>query len=186
MAKKSSTDDLLNEIVARRKANQVAAQTDPLARILDDLNAMDALDGLRRRAVLYYGPKVIRGAAPSLGVVIWQRPAGYYGYKTLKLAGVWVVLRGKQPVVCVGYKLLAFSAPFYDADAYHTLIRKSYDLYYKDDNRPPAKPAYSVAYDAETRLELRGTVKHEVLKIVMNAESAGVSDEEEEGLSAEE
>ena len=49
----------------------------------------------------------------------------------------------------------------------------------------PAKPAYSVAYDAETRLDLRGTLKHEVLKIVMNAESAGVSDEPEEEPSDE-
>src|SRR4051812_14454371 len=113
MAKKP--DDLLNEIVARRKANQVAALTDPLARILDDLNAMDALDGLRHRATLCYGPKAIRSALPSMGVVIWQRPPGYHGYKTIKLAGVWAFLRGDTPVVCVGYKSLAFSAPFYDA-----------------------------------------------------------------------
>ncbi len=170
MAKKSSSDDLLNEIMARRKANQVAAQTDPLARILDALNAMDALDGLRLRAPLCYGPKVIRSAFPSMGVVLWQRPSGYHGYKTLKLAGVWVFLRDGQPVISVGQKHLAYSVDFYDADAYHKLIRKNYDLYYKDDNRPPAKPAYSVAYDAEARLDLRAIVTHEVAKMVMSGE----------------
>ena len=73
MPKKS--DDLLNEIIQRRKA-QPASRSRPIRwrSILDDLNAMDALDGLRRRATLCYGPKVIQSALPSLGVVIWQRP----------------------------------------------------------------------------------------------------------------
>lgn len=170
MAKKSSSDDLLNEIIARRKANQVAQQTDPLARILDALNALDALAGLCARAPLCYGPKVIRSALPSLAVVVWQRPAGYYGYKTLKLAGVWVLLRAGQPVISVGQKHLAYSADFYDADAYHKLIRQSYNLYYQDDNRPPVKPTYSVAYDADARLDLRGIVTHEVAKLVLSAD----------------
>src|SRR5690606_41490036 len=50
-------DDLLNEIIQRRKANQLTAQTDPLARILDDLNVMDTLETIRRRSTLCYGPK---------------------------------------------------------------------------------------------------------------------------------
>ena len=169
MAKKQ--DDLLNEILQRRKANQLSQQTDPLARILDDLNAMDALDGLRRRATLCYGPKVIKSPLPSLGVVIWQRPSGYYGYKTLKLVGLWVYSRGegeaKKAIVCIGKKQLKFSAPFYDADAYHKLIRDAYDLYYQDDNQPPAQPSYSVTYDVEQRLELRGMIAHEVGKLLL-------------------
>jgi hypothetical protein len=70
-------------------------------------------------------------------------------------------------VLAVGMKLLAFSAPFYDADAYHKLIRKNYDLYYKDDNTPPAQPAYSVPYDADQRLELRETTGREVAKLLL-------------------
>jgi hypothetical protein len=162
MPKKS--DDLLNEIIQRRRAHQVAQQTDPLAHILDNLNIMDTLDRLRSRAPLCYGPKVIRSAAPSMGVVVWQRPAGYHGYKTLRLVGVWVQPRGEKVMVAVGKKLLPFSAPFYDADAYHKLIRKNYDLYYRDDNTPPAQPAYSVPYDAEQRLDLRATIAHELAK----------------------
>ena len=168
MAKKQ--DDLLNEILQRRMANQLSQQTDPLARILDDLNAMDALDGLRRRATLCYGPKVIKSALPSLGVVIWQRAPGYYGYKTLKLVGLWVFVRGegeeRKAILCIGKKMLKFSAPFYDADAYHKLIRDAYDLYYQDDRKPPSQPAYTVAYDAEQRLDLRGIIAHEVAKLI--------------------
>ncbi len=162
MPKKS--DDLLNEIIQRRRARQIEQQTDPLARVLDDLNVMDTLAAISSRASLCYGPKVIRSAAPSLGVVIWQRPPGYHGYKTLILAGVWVSLRSDRPILAVGKKHLAFSAPFYDADAYHKLIRKSYDLYYADNNKPPAQPSYTVAYDAEQRLELRETIGREVWK----------------------
>ena len=169
MAKKQ--DDLLNEILQRRKANQLAKQTDPLAHILDDLNAMDALDGLRRRAKLCYGPKAIKSALPSLGVVIWQRASGYYGYKTLSLIGIWVSMRAEgesqRPILAIGKKMLKFSAPFYDADAYHKLIRDAYDLYYQDDRKPPTQPAYSVAYDAEQRLELRGMIAHEVGKLLL-------------------
>ncbi|MBI1258556.1 MAG: hypothetical protein GC204_13895 [Chloroflexi bacterium] len=168
MAKKQ--DDLLNEIMQRRKANQLAQQTDPLARILDDLNAMDALDKLRRRATLCYGPKAIKSALPSIGVVIWQRASGYYGYKTLSLIGLWVYFRvegeAKRPIIAIGKKMLKFSSPFYDADAYHKLIRDNYNLYYQDDGKPPAQPTYSVAYDSEQRLELRGMIAHEVGKLL--------------------
>ena len=160
-------DDLLNEIMQRRRAHQVEQQTDPLARILDDLNVMDMLDSIRVRAPLCYGPKVIRSAAPSMGVVVWQRPSGYTGYKTLRLVGVWLSPRDEQVVIAVGMKLLAFAAPFYDADAYHKLIRKSYDLYYRDDNKPPAQPSYRVPYDAEQRLELRAMISHEVAKCLL-------------------
>ena len=73
-------------------------------------------------------------------------------------------MRGENALIAVGKKLLAFSAPFYDADAYHKLIRKSYDLYYHDDNMPPAQARLQRAYDAEQRLELRATIAHELAK----------------------
>ena len=158
-------DDLLNEIMQRRKANQIAAQTDPLARVLDDLNVMDTLEAIRKRSTLCYGPKIINSALPSKGVVLWQRSPGYYGYKTLKLFGIWLVLRDETPVVVIGKKLLPFAAPFYDADAYHKLIKQNYNLYYKDDNQPPAQPGYSVRYDPDERLELRATIAREIARL---------------------
>ncbi len=165
MAKKQ--DDLLNEIMARRKANQLTQQTDPLARVFDELNVMDTLGGIARRANLCYGPKVIKSAYPSLGVVIWQRAAGYHGYKTLNLVGVWLFERDEGVTIAIGRKPLTFGAPFYEAEAYHKLIRNAYDLYYKDDNRPPAKPSYSTRYDPEQRLDLRAIIAHEVGKLIL-------------------
>lgn len=165
MAKRN--DSLLNEIIARRRANQVMQQADPLARVLDDLNVMDTLEALRRRAKLTYGPKIITSALPSKGVVLWQRASGYYGYKTLKVFGVWAFLRDEATVIAVGSKMLAFSSPFYDADAYHKLIKQNYDLYYTDDNRPPAQASFSVRYDAEERLELRETIGKEVARLLV-------------------
>lgn len=162
------SDDLLNEIIARRKALQQAPEQNALERVLDDLNAFDALDQLRRRTQLCYGPKVIHsgGKLISTGVVIWRRAPGYYGYKTLSLIGLWTFHRDEQTLVAIGTKKLAFSPPFYDADAYHKLIRKDYDLYYQDDRTPPAKPAFAVRYDAEQRLDLRETVARELAREV--------------------
>lgn len=165
MAKRN--DSLLNEIIARRRANQVMQQTDPLARVLDDLNVMDTLEALRRRAKLTYGPKIITSALPSKGVVLWQRGNGYYGYKTLKVLGVWAILRDEATVIVVGSKTLAFSAPFYETEAYHKLIKQNYDLYYTDDNRPPAQPSFSVRYDPEARLDLRETVGKEMARLAL-------------------
>ncbi len=160
-------DALLNEIIQRRRANQIASQTDPLARIFDELNVMDTLEMLRKRASFTYGPKIINSALPSKGVVLWRRAPGYYGYKTLTLLGVWAYLRDETPILVVGTKPLAFSAPFYDADAYHKLIKGNYDLYYRDDNRPPAQPAFTTPYDPEQRLELRETLAQQMMKIAL-------------------
>jgi hypothetical protein len=160
-------DDLLNEIIQRRRAHQIAAETDPLARILDDLNVMDTLESIRKRSRLTYGPKVILSAQPSRAVVIWRRAPGYHAYKTLTLIGVWAYLRDDAPIITIGTKQLAFSAPFYDAEAYNKLIRQNYDLYYKDDNRPPAQPAFSVRYDPEQRLDLRETIERELARLIL-------------------
>ncbi len=163
MAKRN--DSLLNEIIARRRANQIIQQADPLAQVLDDLNVMDTLEALHRRVKQTYGPKIITSALPSKGVVVWQRAAGYYGYKTLKLFGVWAYARDETPVIVIGSKMLAYSEPFYEAEAYHKLIKQSYDLYYRDDNRPPPLPAYSVRYDPEARLDLRATIAKELARL---------------------
>lgn len=152
---------------ARAEAPKRAAQEN-LARILDGLNVLGTLEALRMKRFspsLCYGPKTIGALEPvaCVGVVLWFRPAGYYGYKILSLLGVWARGEGAVPQISVGLKRLAFSAPFYDAEAYHKLIRRAYDLYYQDDNLPPTD-AFTISYSAALRLSLRDTIEAELVK----------------------
>lgn len=154
---------------AKAEAPKRAAQED-LARILDGLNVWDALDTLRASRFarnLCSGPKAVSGfePIPFVGVVIWHRPAGYYGYKTLTVLGVWAHMEAGLPVIKIGQKRLSFSAPFYDAEAYFKLIRREYDLYYKDDGTPPAD-ALAIPYHHDERLALRDTVAAELARRV--------------------
>ena len=138
------------------------AQLDELARILDGLNALDALDLLRAKRFspnLSWGAKAFTGKQPTpwVGGLIWHRPAGYFGYKTLTVIGVWAVAEAEGPRIIVGSKLLAFTAPFYEAEAYHKLIRDSFDLYYTDRGAPPEQNhwVFTTLYNPTQRLELR-------------------------------
>ena len=153
----------------RAEAPKRAAQEN-LARILDGLNVLGTLETLRAMRFsphLCYGPKTVGALEPvvCVGVVLWFRPAGYYGYKTLTLLGVWAQGEGTIPTIAVGVKRLAFARDFYDAEAYHKLIRRGYDLYYNDDGLPPPD-AFTIAYSAEMRLSLRETIAAELAKRV--------------------
>ena len=151
------------------EAPKRAAQED-LARILDGLNTWDALDDLREKRFarsLCSGPIALGGLepVPYVSVVIWYRPAGYYGYKTLTVLGVWARADAGLTTIAVGAKRLAYSAPFYDAEAYHKLIRRNYDLYYKDDGLPPAD-SLVIPYHHDERLQLREVVAAELARRV--------------------
>jgi hypothetical protein len=135
------------------------AQTE-LARLLDGLDAWacaeKALKVLPR--LLNWGPKVVKGIAPSpwLGVVIWGRASGYSGYKTLTVRGIWLRAEGETTRLLVGQKRLPYAVEFYEAEAYHKLIGKNFDLYYRDDGAPPAGTlAFDAPYREEERLALR-------------------------------
>lgn len=144
---------------ARATAPLRAAQND-LAVILDKLNALGALDEVRRARFspsLSAGPKAVSGLMPVpwVGVVVWARPAGYYGYKTLTLLGVWAVAE-TPPRLIVGAKRLAYAAPFFDAEAYHKLFRKGFETYYGDNvATPPEDNPVSFEYIEAERLKLR-------------------------------
>lgn len=153
----------------RAEAPKRAAQEN-LARVLDGLNVLGTLEELRMKRFsqhLCYGPKTIGTLEPAgtVGAVLWHRPAGYYGYKTLTILGVWAQGEGAPPLISVGVKRLPYAGDFYDAEAYHKLIRRSYDLYYRDDSLPPAD-AFTTAYSAEMRLSLRDTLAAELAKRV--------------------
>jgi hypothetical protein len=153
----------------RAEAPKRAAQEN-LASVLDGLNVLGTLEDLRQKRFspnLCYGPKTVGTLEPvvCVGVVLWHRPAGYYGYKTLTMLGVWARGEGTIPMIFVGVKRLAYARDFYDAEAYYKLIRRSYDLYYDDDSLPPAD-AFTILYSAEQRLSLRETIAAELAKRV--------------------
>lgn len=138
-----------------------------LAAILDKLDAWRAVEAALKGAprLLAWGPKAVSGIGPPpwVGVVMWTRAPGYEGYRVLTLRGVWAIEEGEAARVMVGARRLAYSAPFYEAEAYHKLIRNSFDLYYGDDGAPPAQPTLSVLYDEAERLTLREEVRRAVV-----------------------
>ena len=134
-----------------------------LQRVLDALNVFGFLDEARRKvpdAILCFGPKDVYGSGWS-GVVVWFRPAGYHGYKTLTLLGIWACADRDAVPVIMGTRTLAFTAPFYNPEAYFHNIRRGFDLYYGDDASPPAESdrLYVTDYTPSRRLEIRGKIE---------------------------
>ena len=134
-----------------------------LQRVLDDLNAFGFLDDARRKApdeMLCFGPKDVYGSSWS-GVVVWFRPTGYHGYKTLTLLGIWACAQMDAVSIIMGTRTLAFTASFYNPEAYFHNIRRGFDLYYGDDASPPAESdrLYTTSYDQSRRLDIRGEIE---------------------------
>jgi hypothetical protein len=171
---KRPRSDLLEQIAQHRREHQNApkrAAQDAFGLILDGLNALGALEDFKESVQrvkgfptsrLIYGPKPVKGMQPTpwVGVVLWSRPAGYHGYKTLTLTGIWVYAQMGVPHFTVGTKILPFTAPFYDADAYNKLIRREFNLYYSDSPAPPPpeRRVLNAPYEASKRLEHREAV----------------------------
>ncbi|MBE2269258.1 MAG: hypothetical protein IAE80_13580 [Anaerolinea sp.] len=161
------------EQIAEIRGRGERLRVDEMARILDGLNVMEALDTLRRTRFspnLSWGARAFSGITPSawVGVLIWDRPAGYFGYKTLRIIGVWAVAEGDRTNIIVGTKLLPFTAPFYEAEAYHKLIRDGFDLYYSDNGAPPdpARRVFTAPYAPDERLTLRQIIPAQLASCV--------------------
>jgi hypothetical protein len=153
-----------NEIMREVTRLRAAPAQSALASLLDGVDAWRAVESIAATLprLLMGGPKIVQGALPSawVGVIIWQRAQGYTGYRTLRVMGIWAQHEPDAPRLIVGYKLLAYAAPFYDAEAYHKLIRKQYDLYYADDGAPPREHRlYDAPYVPEARLITREAVR---------------------------
>jgi len=160
-------DDLLTQLQrqiavrARAEAHaSIAARQTELAKALDSLNAYDALDTIRRKrftTTVCFGPRPYMGTAPHpwVGVLIWKKAPGYYGYKTLMLYGAWAIDAPDAAIaVVVGSRPIPYTSDFYVAEAYFKLIRESFDDYYSDDASPPdGTPLFTV--DRARRLEQR-------------------------------
>ncbi|MCC6614869.1 MAG: hypothetical protein IT320_15415 [Anaerolineae bacterium] len=141
-----------------------------LARILDDLDAWRAVETALagQPRLIAWGPKIMRGdrPVPWVSVVMWRRASGYSGYKTLTLSGVWAV-QDTPPRIVVGQRRLPYAAPFYEAEAYHKLMRKEFTIYYRDDGAPPSLPSrrWDAPYVPEQRLALRETIRSHMLEM---------------------
>ena len=152
-------------IVAQVRQLRAAPAHAELARALDALDTWGALeDALKAMPrLLAHGPKALQGIDAAerawVGAAIWRRGDGYHGYKVLTVTGVWAAMRDDAPHVLVGTKYLPFAAPFYEAEAYHKLIRSGFSVYYADDGAPPAAPRYDAPYHAGQRLALRDAIR---------------------------
>ncbi|GEM_PF-614703 len=171
LMKRPTRQDILAQLAAYRRERQLAPLRDQqktLARILDDLNAWGALEDLQARHFsknLCWGPTALDGLSPLVwvGVMIWSRPSGYFGYKVLTLTGIWITAAPEDtspPQGIVGVRRLPFASPFYEAEAYHKLIRKGFNLYYQDDGSPPGETGRKLTftYNPTHRLELRTAI----------------------------
>ncbi|MEM6280961.1 MAG: hypothetical protein AAF787_02105 [Chloroflexota bacterium] len=155
--------------LAQRK-RQAAQQTalSPLADIVNGLDVQTAVErAIRQVPAGFYasGPKTIktRRASPAaIGVVMWMKAGGFYGYRTLIVAGVWAQAADTVTQIIIGRKTLMYSAATYNPESYHKLIRKGYSAYYTDDNTPPAD-GVQFDYVAEQRLALRKRLAAELL-----------------------
>jgi hypothetical protein len=150
----------------RKHAPQRAQQND-LAQIINDVDAwgkLEQLTGARALKRRCFGPQAARGFEPTpwVGVVIWCKGQGYYGFKELTLLGIWALPAHQTVRLIMGEKILPYAAPTYEAGAYHKIIQRHFDLYYQDDGHPPETPIFSVDYDSAQRLQIRAQLRDEL------------------------
>jgi hypothetical protein len=152
--------EIMRRMAERRAQQQVAQAKETLGSILDDVDALGKLEHLKRGLRFTWGPKVF-SAVSWVGALLWQRGSGYRGYRTLHVVGVWVCQEGEAVDLIVGTKNLAYTAPTYEAEAYHRLMRRGFDLYYQDDGSPPPLTGrrLTLRYSPDQRLENREAVR---------------------------
>lgn len=132
-------------------------------KIADSLNLLDTLAKLSNKQyenIICHGPKALNYSNWS-GVVLWYRPKGYYGYKTLTLLGAWVKQGEKDIKFVLGLRNLDYQAAVYNPEGYFASIRKGFKLFYKDNGHPPTKDdtiLYQCTYEAKERLTIRQTL----------------------------
>jgi hypothetical protein len=153
-------EEILRRIEAQKHAKEKPDVT--LTAILDSVNAMDMIaQAAARDGWVCWGPKAFTGKG-WLGALVWGRRATYHGYRVLTVVGVWVVMRKGGVDTIFGVKRLPYSVPFYEPEAYHTLMHDTFVTYYGDDGSPPTEPLYTTPYTAEKRLAIRASLKNAI------------------------
>ncbi len=166
MSREDRYQEILRRAEARKQAQEKAAAQITLSAVLDSLNALDTLDDVRltdRKGWLCWGPRAFKGR-DWVAALLWCKPATYHGYRLLTAFGIWAIAQENAVEVVLGTKQLPYTAPFYEAEAYHKLMREGFDTYYSDDGSPPPEGdrLYSARYDADKRLEMRDALKAEI------------------------
>ncbi|MFN8376851.1 MAG: hypothetical protein U0694_28760 [Anaerolineae bacterium] len=160
--------EILRRIEAQKRAKESGAQRVTLSAALDSLNALGMLDDVRitdRPGWVCWGPLAFEGK-DWLAALVWCKPATYHGYRQLTVLGIWAQFADTAIDITLATKTLAFTAPFYEAEAYHKLMRGGFDTYYNDKGAPPEESGwlYHSRYDADKRLEMRAALKAALLQ----------------------
>jgi hypothetical protein len=160
------SDKRYQEILRRIYAQQqISAPNDSLLAILDALNSSDMLQDILdklRKIRQVYGTKIFQRDNWA-GLLLWYPNKGYYGYQMLTIVGIWVIEHENETImVQFGTRKTPYTAPVYNAEAYHKLIRKSYTTYYNDSGEPPSTPLFEIQYEPENRLEIRQQLENTI------------------------
>jgi hypothetical protein len=160
--------DILRRIEARK--SQPAPQQVGLAAILDGLNALGALEDLKRRpppSLNLYGPRSLRARDPAadggwMGAAVWGKQRGYYHYEQITLVGVWAIAAGGGVTICTGVKPLTYDQPVFNPEAYYHRIQQDFYIDYPDDGAPPTDSKailYQQVYTEDARLAIRAALR---------------------------
>lgn len=162
-------EEILRRLQDRKTREAAVPQQDALATALDSLDALGALEQIKKRrppALRVYGPKAFNGLLPTVwsGVCVWYKPKGHFHYETLGILGVWLLRSSRSEgmaEVRVGTKTLPFSAPVFNPESYYHHIRRKFDLFYTGDASPPeaAHCLWAAPYAPEERLSQRAALQ---------------------------
>lgn len=158
-----------NEARYREILQRIAAAKTPPAKVgleavLDALNILDTLeDTVKRKPATFFlhGPGVYQGNNWQ-GVLVWYRRKGWESYKKLSVFGVWAIRNEDETVIIhAGTKMLDYTAAVYNAESYHTLIKRDFRTYYGSSGGAPEsiELLYEVQYQPTLRLSLRRAIE---------------------------
>lgn len=173
-------DEIMRRLQERQHRLTVVPVRAQLIAALDALNVWETLTVAKAAApqtLIAEGPRTSHHHSDTqsvTGTVIWCRERAYGGHSQLVLLGVWATLTINGIDLVTGTKHLPFTAPHFNAESYHKIVRKDYHAYYADDHLPPPSEQRlsHFTYDAAQRLDQRKAIKTTLIAY-MRANRAG-------------